>query len=250
MKSNTLLLLLTIIEISACKKQVINPGTTSSLTIVNAVVGSKPLVTNFSSSDTLPNYYRNALRLNYGGWNINNQLGAYSGNQSLRLYQYPDTLEHSSPLFNLTLDLPSHSIHSLFLTGTVSSPDTLFTTDKLPYHPASDSSIGIRFINLSPGSSAISINISGYNNGSEVNNLNYKGVTGFKNYAATAAVDSYTFEIRDATTGDIISDYTLSGVNNGAIGINTDQNEFRYRDITLALIGAPGSQRVLFIRNY
>ncbi|MDO6434764.1 DUF4397 domain-containing protein [Flavitalea sp. BT771] len=233
----------------SCAKQHAAPGT-ASLTLINAVVGSSPsLVTNFSGNSPIT-WYNKALKLVYGNWNSTYQQGCYSGQQKLAIYHYPDTSAHSTPLFSLDLLLPAGTIHTLFLTGTMSAPDTLFTTDTPPYHPPSDSSVGLRFVNLSPGSNPVSINITGGANGSEVSSLPYKGITGFKNYPATAAVSDYNFEFRDAATGALIGNYDVTGINSLLYGFN---NTRLYRNLTLALLGLPGdpaSLKIMLIESY
>ena len=228
----------------SCAKQSSPPGT-ASLTLINAVPGSSPsLVTNFSNQEPI-SWYNGALKILYGTWNPTYQKGAYSGDQALTIYHYPDTGAHSTPLFNLTLHLQPGTIHTLFLTGTMSAPDTLFTTDQPPYHPPSDSSMGIRFVNLSPGSAPISVNITGGAYGSEVSSLPYKGITDFISYSATADVSHYNFEIRDAASGTLIGSLDVTGVN---YPINSwSPNIRRYRNFTLALLGLPEDPSTLKI---
>lgn len=237
---------------ASCSKE--PPATGSaSLTIVNAVVGSKPLVANFNGTGTL-SYYKNMQPIGglYGMWR---RFTAYSGKQPLGLYQYPDTLPSSQPLFNLVLNLPIGSIHSLFLTGTVSAPDTIFTTDVLPYYPATDSSMGIRFVNLSPGSAPITINLAGQANGSEAGSLPFKGMSGFKNYKLNDGLfDGYIFECRDAASGTLIGSYAPKDYNTGTPFI-TPLQYWLYRNFTLALVGLPGAsgtdaQKIVFIPHF
>jgi len=229
----------------SCSKQSANP--TASLTLINAVPGSTPsLVTNFSGASPIV-WYKNALKLVYGTSTSANLALAYQGDQKLAIYLYPDTTDHSKPLFNLDLHLQPGNIHTLFLTGTLTEPDTLFTTDIIPYYPFSDSSMGIRFVNLSAGSNPVSINIAGLANGSETGSLSYKGITGFKRYAATAAVSKYSFEFRDAATGTLLGSFDVTGVNALA------SNARRFRNFTLAFMGSPTdptTRKIILIDAY
>lgn len=235
----------------ACKKSNTPSGTTS-LTLINAVAGSNPLVANFSDAYPLE-WYSLALLLPYATYYPYYETSSYIGKQQpLRLYQYPDTLEKSVPLFDLRLDLPVGTVHTLFLTGTTNTPDTLFTTDILPLHPIRDSSFGIRLVNLSPGSGSVSVNIQGQVNGSETGSLPYKSITDFKKYPATSAIGSYVFEFRDADA-TLLASYTFAGVNNGT-GNNTDINLWRNRNFTLILAGLPAvgatpSTQIVFLAN-
>ncbi|NII26255.1 DUF4397 domain-containing protein [Pseudoflavitalea sp. X16] len=230
----------------SCSKQTATP--TASLTLINAIPGSTPsLVTNFSGASPIT-WYKNALKLVYGTSTNTNLALAYQGEQKLAIYRFPDTTAHSTPLFNLDLHLQPGNIYSLFLTGTLTEPDTLFTTDVIPYYPSSDSSVGIRFVNLSPGSSPVSINIAGMPDGSEVGSLTYKGITGFKKYPATAASASkYPFEFRDAATGTLLGSFDVTGINGLA------SNTRRFRNFTLAFMGLPAdatTRKIILIEAF
>ena len=219
----------------SCGKSNNSPGT-ASLTIVNAVAGSTPLYYNFGGPQVLE-WYANESPI-YFGYSM--EFSSYSGRQPLALYQ--DTLAQSVPLYTITLNLPIGTIHSLFLTGTTSAPDTMTTVDTPPYHPAPDSSMGIRFVNLSPGSAPVSVDIQGEPNGSEAASLPYKSITAFKDYAATSAVSAYTFEFRNAASGTLLASYTVTAT--------------PYLNYTLALEGLPGvgtgatAQAAFLINSY
>lgn len=235
----------------SCSKEN-DPQGTSTLTIINAVTGSNLLVTNFNGTVPL-NSYLNANRQQYNLFStFSNQFTAYSGRQPLAVYAYPDTLEKSTPLVNLVLDLPVGSIHTLFITGTMEHPDTLFVADQLPYYPLTDSVMGIRFVNLSPGSAPVSIRIQGRTGSAEVSSLPYKGITGFRQYATKAASEDYVFEFRDAASDALIASYKTTGISNPG---TTAPNNWRNHNFTLALLGLPGgtgilAPSVLLINNY
>jgi hypothetical protein len=233
----------------SCAKQKVAPGT-ASLTLFNAVPGSSQLVTNFTGTGTDSiTWYKSALKLMYATWAANNQVSAYSGTQHLGIYQYPDTTSKSTPLYNLALDLPIGSIHTLFLTGTLTAPDTMFTTDVIPYHPFSDSSISFRFVNLSAGSSPISVNIKNNAYGSEVSSLSYKSITGFKNYPAPYNVTDYNFQIRDAASGTLLDSLDVKGINTSG----SSSNIRRYRSFTIAFMGSPTdvtTRQITLIETY
>jgi len=234
---------------SSCIKTT-EPKGSAALILVNAMVGSGSLVTNFGGNSPLQ-YYAGAFRANYGSFYSGYKFNSYNGPGTLSLYNYPDTTQ--KPVLNVSFDLPSGSIHSLFLTGTLDHPESVFTEDKLPYYVSTDSSAGIRFVNLSPQSNPISINLQGGANGSEVVSLPYKGVTAFKPYRATYDIASYSFEFRDATSGSLITTYTAWNV--GSPGQGYAPNPWMFKNNTLALIGSPDStgryqQQVLLINNF
>lgn len=245
------------IILASCSKEPPAAGS-ASLTIVNTVVGSRPLATNFNGTGPLNYYYNQAavakLINNYSGpYAMWQRFTEYSGKQPLGLYQYPDTLPGSQPLFNLLLDMPIGSIHTLFLTGTVSAPDTIFTRDELPYYPATDSSMGIRFLNLSPGSAPIAINLAGQANGSEAGSLAFKGMSGFKNYKLSDGLfDEYVFEFRDAASGTLIAAFAPKDF---IVSSPTALLSWLYRSYSLALVGLPGvtgtdEQQIVFIQHW
>lgn len=241
--------------IASCRKTDITAPGTASLTIINAAVGTNSLVVNFGGTDPLSNYYINARQLYYNNFSQECRFNAYSGMQKLGLYNYPDTLPKSIPFANLVLDLPPGSVNSLFVTGTAGMPDTLFTQDYPPYYSPSDSTLGIRFVNLSAGSMPVSINLEGQAGNHEISRLGYKDISAFKIYPATSGVASYTFEFRDMATGVLLATYTADGINQDSSDPNEPVNRWRYRNFTLALLGAPegtgsDAQTVLLINNY
>jgi hypothetical protein len=102
--------------------------------------------------------------------------------------------------------------------------------------------MGIRFVNLSPGSAPVSVDIQGGANGSEAASLPYKSITAFKDYPATPAVSAYTFEFRDLASGALLASYRV--------------NSTPYLNYTIALEGIPGvgtgatAQAAYLINNY
>lgn len=251
-KINTLLLnILFSIAFLSCKKEESSP-ITSSLIVANAVAGSKPLVINLNEGAN-PGYYlyRKASTLTYGILDGNTgKLNVENTTQRIRLFQFPDTTAASQPLFDLNLQIGKGSINSLFLTGTVSHPDYLLDVAVPSYHNKTDSTFGVRFINLSYQSKPVNVYVIGDGERKEVEALAYKGVTSYKNYGALAKTGTYTFEFRDQETQQVLAVYTLLGAGKGT------ENLWRYRDFTLALIGIPGAadplqqQKTFMINNY
>lgn len=220
--------------------KVAGPPGAASLTIVNAVVNSYPIVTNFTPAANGSNvqdsfvYYHSALQIGYGS---GSEVSSYSGNVSLSLSQISDT---TSDLWSGSFNLSVGSVHTFILTGTDTLHiDTLFTTDNFPYYPfAGDSVTGVRFINASPGSS-ITVDIQGQAPMAFNTSLAYKAVSGFQSFPATAAYQAagYVFEFRDATSGNILATFPLSIV--------------FFKSQTLVFYGSPASaQAVTSIQNY
>lgn len=196
----------------------------SAFTVVNAIVNANPMIADFSGVDSVSAYYSTTPQIGYASFN---EYSIPSGNVPTVIYQISDT---SQPQFRGVLNLRPSSIYTLFLSGIVNSQnqaDTLLTQDNPPYHAVSDSSVGVRFVNLSPGSNPISINIQGNVNGSEVSSLPYRKYTSFRNYPATVNIIQYIFEIRDAGSGSLLTTYVY--------------NLEPFQNITIAVIGLEGS---------
>jgi hypothetical protein len=223
----TLLVLLFLASEFSCTKTSIPPGT-SALNIVNTMVGSTGLVTNFSGSlgskttDTF-RYYAFAPQVYYGSAN---EISSYYGQTPLAISDFSDT---TKVLLNVSLNLPINSIHTLFVTGSISSPDSLFTSDQVPYYPVSgDSVTGVRFVNLSTGSNPVRIDISGSSD-TLLSGLAYKSISPFQPLPANAMsqANGYTLEFRDAISDSLLVTYSL--------------NIFLFKSQTLAFYGSPAS---------
>lgn len=220
----------------SCKKDNL-PVESASLTMVNAVSGSRPLSINFSSEG--PVNYKDGKKLNYSEPYRGEVylMVSYAGPQRLRLFQYPDTTTKDVPLFDLQLNQPIGSIGTLFLTGKVEAPDTLLTRDIIPFFPAADSAMAIRFVNLSPGSDPVSINIKGLANGSEISSIAYKKVTGFKNYPVKSGMEDYVFEFRNTVSGNLLASVTTTNL---WVPDVTAPSNWLFHSFTLVLAGEPG----------
>ncbi len=243
-------ILLLVVFASSCKKET-NPVKSvpiSSVTIVNAIIGSDEIIADLTGADSVADFYYTAPTIGYGSFL---SYSIPSGNIPIAVYSFSDT---THPLFKNNLSLDNSSIYSFFLCGVnPKQPDTLLTQDIIPYHTNTDSTIGIRFVNLSSGGSPISINVEGGANGSEVSSMGYRAITGFKNYPATSDITQYVFEIRDAASGDLLTttDYLLINDPN-----NPGNNVLSpFRNITIAVIGSqePSSSTppaIMLINNY
>ena len=243
---------------SSCKKSSEVPGV-ASLNIFNGIVGTDTLVTNFSGTNVIQ-WYKTANLIIYGKVGMANytiptenyRFNSYSGLQHIAFFNYPDTLAHNSPPINLQLNLPVNSINSLFFSGTLSAPDTLFVRDEVPYHAQSDSVTSIRVVNLVSGLTA-NINIQGNPPASEVADLKYKGISAFKNYPVNSSGYEYVFEIQDAVMNNLIASVTVD-TRDIFDGVQT-LNYYRFRSFTIIIYGelgntAEGSPSAVIMANY
>jgi len=235
MKNSFLILLGMAIIAIGCKREsnIINEMPITALTVINAVPDSNPLLTGFTFDSTVSTYYPSVQQIGYGAFF---EFSVPSGNSPIVIYQVSDTLK---PFFKRIVNLQPHGIYSLFIAGDTSNIDTLLTIDTPPYHSSTDSSVGIRFVNLLQGSSPISINIQGNTYASEVGSLAYKNITNFKNYAATSNTNSYVFEVRDAKTDTLVTTYSYTSLD-------------RFKNITVVLSGVNSNNSLLTfkVNNY
>ena len=257
MKKNIIYIAIILANTYACIKTTGAPGS-AALTMVNAINNSNPIVTNFTTlnSKGVPlealQFYNTANSISLGS---SYESGSYTGNTYLSISQITDT---TFTLWTGEFDLPIGSIHTLFFCGDTTSVDTLFTTDIIPSYPFSDSVMGIRFVNLSKGSNPFSVNLEGNSNGSEVTSMAYKGISGFKQYTNNSSTIDYLFVIRDAATGDSLTqfDFSISGSGNNGYGL-TDPNNgnlLTFKNITIAVYGSETNTNIplttMVVDNY
>lgn len=215
----------------SCKKTPELTGAVS-LTIVNTL--STSFIVNFNEKDTI--IYANRGTNQVIDMNNALEFAFESGSQLINIRELTTTspphswMDHS--MLKLAFRLPAGTIGSLFVSGTTAVPDTLFVKDAPVFFPVADSSMGIRFLNLSADKTIVSVNLMGQANGSEAGNLSYKGVTDFKRYPANPSIQQYVFEFRDASDGKLLATSTINSP--GATG---SANAWRYRNFTLVYKG-------------
>jgi hypothetical protein len=224
--------------LTSCSKQRSSiPSPVASVNIINALPTSSPLILVQGPITTAIGQFSNINALSYGATAV---LTLRNGEESLyALQKNIDTASVSGQggdyMFHGMLNFSTGDIYSLFITGKdTSSPDYLFVQDTIIQR--TDSTAGIRFVNLSTSSNAVSIDIQGQANGRVVPSLAYKAITGFLSFPTTSAISSYTFEFRDAVSGDLLASYVLGGVNTNS---SNTANAVLFRNFTIALIGQP-----------
>jgi hypothetical protein len=193
----------------SCKKQYgsLSPRPIASVMVVNAIPTSNPLIPVFGTSGALQ-YFTGARAVNYQDGQV---YSLVSGANSLYIVQQTDTsdVNSKSKLFNGNLQLEEGGIYSFFLAGDTSKLDTLLVKDDIPAY--TDSSAGVRFVNLSSNSTAISINPAGQpSSQGGVNNLAYRSISNFNQFSANSSVpdQSYIFEIRNQANDSLLLTYT------------------------------------------
>jgi len=221
----------------------------ASLNVVNALPNSAPLILVQGAISSAIGEFTNIAPLPYASTAV---LTPMSGSEILSALQYnADTATVSNKgayfMFNGELTFKASSLYSLFITGSdTTNPDFLFVQDVLPV--IKDSAVGIRFVNLSTGSNPMSINLEGSSTGSEVSNLPYKGMTSFKQYVNNSTIVDYMFVVRDAATGDSLTqfDFVAGGSSNNGYGLTDPSNSpnngtlLTFRNVTIAVYGSEG----------
>jgi len=227
-----------------CSKQSEGPAlSAASLNVVNVLPTSKPLILVQGSISSAIGHFSRIGSLSYGSTAV---LTAPIGSEIL--YALQNNIDTASVtgqggnyMFNGELSFSAGSLYSLYITGAdTTSPDYLFVQDTVLKR--TDSTAGIRFVNLSTASKPVSVDIKGQANGSVLSSLAYKGITSFMSFPATASISSYIFEFRDAASGNLLTSYTLGGVNTKS---PTTANTVLFRNLTIALVGQPAGGKVL-----
>jgi hypothetical protein len=221
----------------------------AALNVVNALPTSAPLVLIQGSVASVIGNFSNISALSFGNTFV---LTPMSGSEAFYAVQRnADTVSVGSKgpdfMFNGVLNFKAGGLYSLFITGQdTTNPDFLFVQDTLLV--ITDSAVGIRFVNLSTGSNPISINLEGNAVGSEVANLPYKSITGFKQYINNSATTDYLFVVRDAATGDSLTkfEFLASGSSNHGYGLTDPSNAnngtlLTFKHITIAVYGSESS---------
>jgi len=198
--ANIILLLFAMTANVACNKTKLSMPPVS-INVVNAMATSEPIVPVFGATSSLK-YFSISQSIGYGSSIV---YSPQSGQVQLSLVQISDT---SDVLYKGTFDTSPGSVYSFFIAGDVLKPDTLWVRDVVPFY--SDSSAGVRFVNLSQSSGPISINLEGNPpSQNEFDGLRFRQISSFKKYAAGANMPgAYTFEIRDQASNDLLTTVT------------------------------------------
>jgi len=210
--------------LAACQKNAVNPQSAASLIIVNAIPGAAALVPNFYNGSKLQ-YYKGAKQITANSFV---EFGGYTGNYTLSLSQFTDTLH---TVYKGNLLLAPATYQTLFITGTLAAPDSVLTHDNIK--AVTDSAVNVRFVNVSTNSLPVSINLQGSQASPLVTGLPYRGATAFIPFVVKKGIPAsgnYVFEIRDVATAKLLTTYTLSAVNPNYI----------FKSVTVAFKGVPG----------
>lgn len=250
--------------LAGCKKEKVVTLETASLNVTNLAVNAGATKINyFGTPIKWATYTQNANTTNTAAMvvapstlNFATQ-GKYTinvGSNPIVIVPTSDTL---TPIYSGSVQTSAGDIHSLYLIGQSPTYESILMKESIPASTFPDSSINIRFINLSPNSPAVNITLAATTTVNEAAGLNYKQITDFKKYLVPTVIPagSVTFQVRNATTNAILTTYTLPAAGaapNPTVGIALS----RFKSITLAIKGLAGTTTgtnaysVLPIANY
>ncbi len=226
----------------ACKKNKEVFKTSSSINVINAVVGLPSVKINpgvnpffYSKTSDVVNYSANRFYF------------VELGQRTIEAVSNADT---TKALFNLNYNMQS-GFYTMYLAGQFPNVDTLFRKEvNFPFIKTDvttplleDNVTTVRFVNLSPNSPTVQINIRNSTT-NEVINLSYKSISDWKRYVNKATgTTNYVFELRNEATNAILLTYTF-----GATATN------KYKNVALVIKGLVGGTGVnafgIFPVNY
>ena len=121
------------------------------------------------------------------------QFGLVAGNSNVYLWPTGDS---ANPYYNKVIPTKDGDVYSLFLAGNAATQiDTILVKEDIPYR--TDSTAGIRFINLSPNSTPLNIVRKNTPTINEVTGLAYKQMTSFMSFPGLYN-SADTFLVRNA----------------------------------------------------
>lgn len=218
----------------SCKKNDIDIKPLSSYIIVNATIDVSNAKVYAADRDT---YWKVLPATDAAAQYKSASFSAYAGNNTIKAVSAADT--------NITLfstikpeEFKEAAFNTLFLCGNTGTYEgILINNDKIVNH--TDSAIGIRFINLSPNSPAVSITLAATPTVKETTGLTYKQKIDFKMYPALQNTAAMVFQIRNIADS-ILTSYTLPVAGSGTYP-NAGIVNGRFKNITLVVKGLYGT---------
>jgi hypothetical protein len=207
MKHIFVLPLIIIIWCSSCKKDDFTTTPLASLNIVNTVVSGTPIKMRGEPNTIINN-------------NINSNFGMLAGSRDLYVYPEVDSL---LPYYhNSSINFEVQESYTLFLGGMPTAISSLFVHENWTKQ---DNNIRIRFLNFSPGSPSVKVNLVTSIDIEEFSNVAFGQLTEFKAYTKAGTNPSYQFQVRNALTNALITSFTMSAAN--VAGFNNATLVFR-----------------------
>jgi hypothetical protein len=212
------LVIFSTIAFTSCKKDEIKTSPLTSLTVGNFKISGKTVKLG-SNATTVANNNTNGT-----------QMALIAGTNDLYVWPVGDSL-HPYYVQNKFASA-DRECYSLFLCGDTLTQDAVIIKENIPYR--TDSTAGIRFINLSPNSTPLNITLSTDPVGTaQVLNLAYKQYTEYRSYPGLYN-SAYTFQVRDGVTNNILTTFAF-----------TASTLPRFANVTLAIRGKVGTTPAL-----
>ena len=177
------LMLMGLLGLNACKKDVVDTNAYSAIAVVNA----SPTVSTYD-------IYLSGTRINsaaipFGGSVSYSQ--RIAGNYDLKF----TVAGRAESVFTKTIGLPQDLYHTFFLVGRTAALDGFLVTDDQA--ATSTTHAYVRFVNVSPDAPALDLFISG--GASVITNKTYKAASAFTPIVA----GTYTFDVKENSTGTV-----------------------------------------------
>lgn len=195
--SQTFILVFASAIIFSCKKDEVKIIPLASINVINAVNGGTAVKLG-SNSTTISSYNNNGTHI-----------PLHAGSNDLYVWPVGDSLH---PYYTQTkFNAEERAVYSLFLCGVPGAVEGILQKETIPYR--TDSTCGIRFINLAPASSPLNITLATTPTVNEASNLAYKQMTEFRSYPSITSTAPYSFQIRNASTNAVITTYAFNNFN-------------------------------------
>lgn len=225
------ILTITCLAFICCEKQKVTQPDFATLQMYGWTADFNPVVVNLKEAPLVN--YSAATSINSKLLSVYmNKFYITEANQPISFFAFPDTFPSSKPVLKVNLQLQKNEVYSMFLSESASSLDTVLVKDKFPVLLPADSMAAVRFVNL-VYDDPISINIKDEPIGSVVQRLPYMGVMDFELFSAKRGRDQYEFEIRNATTQEVIYTHIVHNIS-GEIG---NSHSWYLKIITYAFVG-------------
>jgi len=195
--SSIIMICLLLFSFCGCKKKEIIRSGTVSYNVVNVMVGGNAVVLNQSPLDSVVNRSSKILT------------GTGGDHLYVSAFSYKNTALN---YFGVDVNGADGDLFTLMLSGFWPNSVDAFFYKEVNIPPYSNSILSVRFINLLKGGPAISVNLTGTAPSSEVAALPYQGIGVFKSHLSTSVAAPFSFEIRDASNGALLSSYNLMPV--------------------------------------
>jgi len=225
------IILLLLTGLVSCKKDS-SHGAPAALNIINAVIGSDQGITTDFGVNGTTTFIGRTRKVFYGQFSIYDNFFAFSpGTHHLKLWSFPDTTSHDKPLQEVSFTAKEGEMYSLYIIGEKAASELLWVTERYPGYAITDSTFSVNFINLSPGSNPVVVELAGQSQ--SLGTLAYKASTPYISFPAKSTSTDFVINFKDQATGNIIASKAFEGV-----GI-MNENTWRRKSFTMIMVGSP-----------